>query len=229
VWRDYYVPPYRVKYDPKTGKQEAAYEYVLGKLGTEIEAFELHKVSRAINRLGKRKDENGEIIKYNILPDCALSDNKSDKPTEIKTYQLMGRTIEGDICPCLSTAKENIQTKHGSLACLIYEDRPLLCRSYPCHALYQKQVSKNDLMTLAKYDTKCFWISEQIIRGYDSLKSLTPVSDISGVDYGAMLRIQKFQKCDKEKKILWRYATGVHSNEMRGKVNYVGWIKWGWF
>jgi len=67
-------------------------------------------------------------LKITILPRIAFT-WKSDGPTTIIAYQLMGKESNGNTCPFLDT--ESIErSPHGGYMCKIYQNRPLACKAY---------------------------------------------------------------------------------------------------
>jgi len=220
IWRDYYHKPNAIRYDPKTGKYSTAYEYFLGKVGTELQPNELPRIKKLIKKLGKRTDDDGRPIEYQILPFTAVSKKEAKEPERTLNYQIMGRTLDGDICPFLSTQKENIRSPSGSLACLIYEERPLICRAYPLQNIYIDESGKK----YAKVDHACQWLVGQLKENTWLLEEF-PFSEVYGLDYSAMIRVQA-KNLSFEGTTLWRYATGVSNRQ--DKPPYKGWVNWGW-
>ncbi len=69
-------------------------------------------------------------LEITILPRIGISYEKSNKPTKILAYQMMGRERNGNTCPFLDT-ETNERSPHGGFPCKIYQNRPLACKAYP--------------------------------------------------------------------------------------------------
>ena len=147
---------------------------------------------------------------------------------QIEFYQIMGRTEEGDLCPFLSTLTENVRTKDGGLACLIYKDRPLICRSYPISSLLFSKTGEN-IQKYVRLHSSCDWVSRRIMEGQKQLIEPTPIYMVKRLDFGAMLRIQHGKYSNLENTTLWRYATHIGNKEDQHRLMPEGWINWGWF
>ena len=68
-----------------------------------------------------------EII---ILPRIGISNENSDRPTQIIAYQMMGKEKNGNTCPFLDTETKD-RSPHGGFPCRIYQNRPLAGKAYP--------------------------------------------------------------------------------------------------
>ena len=92
-----------------------------GKVGVLI----LPEEKNAIESLAKNFGLN-----ITILPRIGVSHEKSDAPTQVIAYQLMGKESNGNTCPFLDTESAE-RSPHGGYKCKIYQNRPLACRAYP--------------------------------------------------------------------------------------------------
>src|SRR5690242_14977380 len=86
-----------------------------GKVGVLILPEEIKKIE------SYAKNQNLKIV---ILPRIGISSEKSDGPTKIIAYQLMGRESNGNTCPFLDTESID-RSPHGGYNCKIYQNRPL--------------------------------------------------------------------------------------------------------
>jgi hypothetical protein len=92
-----------------------------GKIGVLILPEEKNTIESSAQKFG---------IDIKIMPRIGISYEKSDGPTQILAYQLMGKDLDGNTCPFLDT-ESNTRSPHGGYKCKIYENRPLACRAYP--------------------------------------------------------------------------------------------------
>ncbi len=222
IWRGYYCPPNSIKLNLTTGKYEGADYKILGKRGVELEPTKIPRLKKLIKKLGKRVDESGKLIEYTILPCVGLGEKDSKQPKSIETYQLMGRTKEGDICPFLSTMNENLRTDAGSLKCLIYENRPLICQCYPVSSVLRNEKGQQ----FATVDLGCKWVTHNFQKW---MAEPFPRYEIVGLNYDGIIKKQtKFRKGVDETKTLWLYATGVHNHD-DPEPPCIGWVNWGWW
>jgi Fe-S-cluster containining protein len=232
---------------PNTGSLRS---YILGKRGHEILPSEVRKIKRLAHKLRNRVDDHGEPIQYRILPSVGITPEDQESPPtkeQIDTYQIMGRTPEGDICPFLSTIKEGIKTPTGAHACLIYDKRPLICRGYPVAGVFiagdKKMTDKKGPIweaikkkspTHCRLHAFCQWSSIEFSKGKLWLAKPFPISFVKGLDIGATIRFQRGKYSNLENTTIWRYATGIHNVDYLRKKSaeykpYIGWINWGWF
>lgn len=136
-------------------------------------------------------------LSITILPRIGVSDNKSNGPTEILAFQLMGKEHDGNTCPFLDTESRE-RSPHGGYRCRIYEDRPLACRAYP--------VIESSPITLdsnCKFCEKCGTTAENVTSELESL------AKIKG-------------KMSSNAHHIWRYATGI-GDKSKYKIEK-GWI-----
>ena len=227
IWRDYYSAPNSIALDPRTGKYSSAYEYLLGKLGVEILASEVHKIKKLVKALSVRRDEVGDIIEYRIYP-CTAVTPKDQKtpPSYPDTFQIMGRTIDGDICPFLSAPSDKAQPK----TCIIYEDRPLMCRAYPIQTLYATGKVEDRAKKLVELHKGCQTVVNAILSGSESLKEPIEISETKNLDISAIIRLQSGKDCNRAQTTLWRWATGIYNQQDKAKDRGLrGWVNWSWF
>ena len=87
-------------------------------------------------------------LEITILPRIGISNETSDKPTQIIAYQMMGKEKNGNTCPFLDTETTD-RSPHGGFPCKIYQSRPLACKAYPV-------IESNPVML----DSKCKFCQE---------------------------------------------------------------------
>lgn len=165
-----------------------------GKIGVLLLPAEKNQVEDQADRLQ---------IKITILPRLGVGINKkSDGPSQIIAYQLMGN-IDGDYCPFLDT-KGNNRAPHGGFNCRIYEARPFACQAYP--------VIKEDKTTI-ELDSHCKFSAQ-----YSNQVSKNAVDN----ELRALSRISgRFEKLDGQK--IWRYATHVGEKAFENLLLPQGW------
>ena len=133
-----------------------------------------------------------------ILPRIGISYEKSNKPTKILAYQMMGKEKNGDMCPFLDT-ETNKRSPHGGFVCKIYQNRPLACSAYP--------VIESNPITL---DSKCKFCEKHgsATKNLNSeLESLVKIK--TAMTTGAPF--------------VWRYATGIGEDGDKKEIKS-GWI-----
>jgi len=133
-----------------------------------------------------------------ILPRIGISYKKSDGPTEILAYQLMGKESNGDTCPFLDTESKE-RSPHGGYNCKIYKNRPLACRAYP--------VIDSSPVTL---DNKCKFCESCATSATNVNQELESLSKIK-------------VKMRTNAPFIWRYATGIGEKSDTDKID-TGWI-----
>jgi len=161
-----------------------------GKIGVLI----LPEEKERIENIGKNKK-----IKISILPRIGISDKGEESPSKILAYQMMGSENNGNTCPFLDTKGEN-KSPHGGYACMIYNERPLACMTYP--------LIETDPITL---DEKCKFCKEHKTAD-ENLDS-----EIEG-----LLKIK--EKMDTNATTIWRFATGIGEKEDQ-EFFEKGWIQ----
>ena len=159
-----------------------------GKIGVLILPEEKERIERLAESIGKN---------IKILPRIGISEDKNAGPTKILAYQLMGIEKNGNTCPFLDT-ESGEKSPHGGFPCMIYNERPLACMTYP--------LIESNPITL---DEKC-----KFCRKHGTAdQNLT--SEIE-----SLLKIKEKMKNDSSQ--IWRYATGVGEPEYK-KVMMTGW------
>lgn len=160
-----------------------------GKIGVLI----LPEEKKRIENLAK---DNG--IKITILPRIGISYDKSNQPTEILAYQMMGIEKNGNTCPFLDT-KSNHKSPHGGYPCKIYENRPLACKAYP--------VIESSPIEL---DSKCKFC-----------KNHGSTSENLNSEIESLIKIKTSMATNAP--IVWRYATGIGEFSDKDEIES-GWI-----
>lgn len=160
-----------------------------GKIGVLILPEEKKNIENLARNLG---------LKINILPRIGVSSKKSDLPTKILAYQLMGIEQNGNMCPFLDTESQK-RSPHGGFSCKIYEKRPLACKAYPL-------VETNPVAL----DSKCKFCQTH------GQTSQNLSSELEALD-----TIKK--EMGDEGKVIWRYATGIGDDHDKHEIES-GWI-----
>ena len=153
--------------------------------------------------LPEEKEKIKQIAKKNeldilILPRIGISKEKDSSTIEILAYQMMGIEKNGNTCPFLDT-ETGKRSPHGGFPCMIYEDRPLACKTYP--------LIESEPITL---DQKCKFCKEHKTAD----KNLN--SEIE-----SLLKIKT--KMNTDAPFVWRYATGIGEDEDKSHIK-TGWI-----
>jgi Fe-S-cluster containining protein len=154
---------------------------VYGKIGVLL----LPKEKKEIENLAESYK-----IKISIMPRLGIGVNKkSNGPSQVIAYQLMGTNINGDYCPFLDIKSSN-RSPHGGFKCIIYNKRPLSCRAYPA-------IKENEMEV--ELDSNCRFScqhSNQVGKSLldNELSALTRISN----------NFDRFSK-----QVIWRYATHV--------------------
>ncbi|MGQ0794634.1 MAG: YkgJ family cysteine cluster protein [Nitrosopumilaceae archaeon] len=133
-----------------------------------------------------------------ILPRIGISYEKSDVPTEILAYQLMGKESNGNTCPFLDTESTE-RSPHGGYNCKIYKNRPLACRAYP--------VIDSSPVTLDNKCKFCENCATSVTNVNQELESLSKIK----------------VKMQTKAPFIWRYATGIGEKLDTDKIE-TGWI-----
>tara|TARA_B100000029_G_scaffold470929_1_gene510178 strand:- start:402 stop:962 length:561 start_codon:yes stop_codon:yes gene_type:complete len=123
-------------------------------------------------------------LEITILPRIGISNDDSDKPTQIIAYQMMGKETNGNTCPFLDTETQNY-SPHGGFPCKIYQNRPLACKAYP--------VIESSPITL---DSKCKFCQEN----GSTDKNLNS-------ELESLVKIKNSMNTNSS--IIWRFATSV--------------------
>lgn len=168
-----------------------------GKIGVLLLPKEKKKIEEQAESLG---------IKIKILP--RLGVGKSDdgaSPETVLAYQLMGREIDGNICPFLETDGPEL-SPHGGRPCIIYDKRPAACKAYPLVSIDP---------TVSTLDTACRYC-------VSTNGNKVCNSGLSG-EIETLNEIMLSTRASEGKQI-WRYATNV-GDPLDGKMLQEGWVK----
>ena len=137
-------------------------------------------------------------IQIKIIPRIGVSEDKTQEPTKILAYQLMGIEENGNTCPFLDTTS-NEKSPHGGFPCKIYENRPLACTAYP--------LIESDPINL---DSKCKFCKECGMADENVNSELE-----------ALVKIKSKMKTNAP--FVWRFATGIGEKEDEPHLKK-GWI-----
>jgi len=134
---------------------------------------------------------NAQQVKISIFPRLGVGINrKSNGPSQVIAYQLMGNDTNGDYCPFLDINSKN-RSPHGGFNCMIYNTRPLSCQAYPAIKENKKAVELDcNCQFSCQYSAK----ASKMNLLDNELKALTIISN-------------RFD-CFEDQKI-WRYATHI--------------------
>jgi len=164
-------------------------EKKFGKIGVLILPEEKEKIKHLA------KENELDVL---ILPRIGTSKEKDSTSIEILAYQMMGIEKNGNTCPFLDT-ETGKRSPHGGFPCMIYEDRPLACKTYP--------LIESDPITL---DQKCKFCTEHKTAD-ENLNS----------EIESLLKIKT--KMNTDAPFVWRYATGIGEDEDKSQIK-TGWI-----
>jgi hypothetical protein len=168
-------------------------EYYPGKKFGKIGVLILPEEKEKIKQMAKKNE-----LDILILPRIGISKEKDSSTIEILAYQMMGIEKNGNTCPFLDT-ETGKKSPHGGFPCMIYEDRPLACKTYP--------LIESEPITL---DQKCKFCKEHKTAD----KNLN--SEIE-----SLLKIKT--KMNTDAPFVWRYATGIGEDEDKSHIK-TGWI-----
>jgi len=168
-------------------------EYYPGKKFGKIGVLILPEEKEKIKQMAKKNE-----LDIFILPRIGISKEKDSSTIEILAYQMMGIEKNGNTCPFLDT-ETGKRSPHGGFPCMIYEDRPLACKTYP--------LIESEPITL---DQKCKFCKEHKTAD----KNLN--SEIE-----SLLKIKT--KMNTDAPFVWRYATGIGEDEDKSHIK-TGWI-----
>jgi uncharacterized protein len=160
-----------------------------GKVGVLILPEEIKKIE------SYAKNQNLKIV---ILPRIGISHEKSDRPTKIIAYQLMGKESNGNTCPFLDTESTD-RSPHGGYNCKIYQDRPLACKAYPI-------IESSPILL----DSKCKFCE-------------SCSNNVTNVNQEVESLVQIKSKMDMTSPFVWRYATGIGDDYHKNKIA-IGWF-----
>jgi len=160
-----------------------------GKVGVLVLPEEKNSIEKLAERHG---------ISITILPRIGISETKSEKPTIVLAYQLMGKDLDGNTCPFLEMDSAE-RSPHGGYKCKIYQDRPLACRAYP--------IIESSPVTS---DSKCKFCES----------CGTPSGKIES-ELESLIAIKKRMATTAPN--IWRYATGIGEIEYKSRIKS-GWF-----
>lgn len=155
-----------------------------GKVGVLILPEEKNEIESSARKLG---------VDIKIMPRIGISYEKSDGPTQILAYQLMGKESNGNTCPFLDT-ESNERSPHGGYKCRIYENRPLACRAYPVI-----ETSPVVLDSKCKFCESCGNTAGNVNSELESLVKIKTRMDTTAP-------------------FIWRYATGIGDESNKDKI-----------
>lgn len=145
-------------------------------------------------------------VKINILPRLGIGKSTSGLgPNRIIAYQIMGKQLDGNLCPFLTVGGSEKSPNHA-FKCNIYKDRPLACRAYPV-------IEENG--TTTTLDNKCQFctINRSTLAGASGLED----------EILSLVKIKSKMKVDQETEI-WRYATAIGEPQHKKKLLPEGWV-----
>jgi Fe-S-cluster containining protein len=174
-----------------------SFEY--GKIGVLI----LPKEKPAIEAISAKTNTQVKII-----PRLGVGKRKKGNkgPKKIVAYQMMGKNLNGDLCPFIDIESSE-KSPHGGFKCKIYEERPLACRAYP--------VIEENGGNLVPLDRKCGFCckhSTTTVKKNGLQREIESLSEI------------KANMCIDEKIEVWRYATNIGDEDNTSKLLPAGWI-----
>jgi Fe-S-cluster containining protein len=140
----------------------------------------------SIERLAEKLE-----IKVRILPRLAIG---KEFPEKVIAYQMMGKNVDGDLCPFLDV-ESNEKSPHGGYNCRIYSERPLACRAYPVIDVSKEATLDDHCQFCKKFSTSKVAIDgiQKEIEALAKIKASVTVGD-DGNGNGSNV---------------WRYATAT--------------------
>jgi uncharacterized protein len=145
-------------------------------------------------------------IKINILPRLGIGKSTSGLgPNRIIAYQIMGKQLDGNLCPFLSVDSSD-KFPNQAFRCNIYKERPLACRAYPV-------IEENGMTTTL--DNKCQFctINRSTLAGTNGLED----------EILSLVKIKSKIKVAQRTEI-WRYATAIGEPQHKQKLLPQGWV-----
>jgi uncharacterized protein len=168
-----------------------------GKIGVLILPEEKSRIEEAAWKMG---------IEVKIIPRLGLGKNrKGSGPKKIIAYQMLGKNLDGNLCPFLGIESSQ-RSPHGGFECRIYKQRPFACRAYP---VIDNENSKSVIL-----DDKCLFC-----------KKFSMDADKGGLqrEIEALTKIKAEVHADKKTEV-WRYATAIGDNKDKTKFLPEGWV-----
>jgi Fe-S-cluster containining protein len=144
-------------------------------------------------------------IKVKIIPRLGIGKNrKGNGPKKIIAYQMLGKNLDGNLCPFLGIESSQ-RSPHGGFKCRIYKERPFACRAYPV-------INENSKSVLL--DSKCLFCRKF---------SINADKDGSQREIEGLTKIKAEIYVD-EKAEVWRYATAIGDENDKSKFLPEGWV-----
>jgi Fe-S-cluster containining protein len=168
-----------------------------GKIGVLILPEEKSRIEEVAWNMG---------VEVKIIPRLGFGKNaKGDGPKKIIAYQMVGKNIDGDLCPFLGIESSQ-RSPQGGFKCRIYKQRPFACRAYP---VIDNENSKSVLL-----DNKCLFC-----------KKFSMDADKDGLqrEIEALTKIKAEIYVDKKTEV-WRYATAIGDMKNKSKFLPEGWV-----
>lgn len=144
-------------------------------------------------------------IEVKIIPRLGVGKNrKGNGPKKIIAYQMLGKNLDGNLCPFLGIESSQ-RSPHGGFKCRIYKERPFACRAYPV-------IDENSKSVLL--DSKCLFCRKFSMNAdkdglQHEIEGLTKIKAETYVD---------------EKAEVWRYATAIGDENDKSKFLPEGWV-----
>ena len=145
-------------------------------------------------------------VKINILPRLGTGKSTSGLgPNRIIAYQIMGKQLDGNLCPFLSVDSSE-KSPNQAFKCNIYKERPLACRAYPVIEEYGVTTT---------LDNKCQFctINRSTLAGANGLEN----------EILSLVKIKSKMKVAQKTEI-WRYATAIGEPQHKQKLLPEGWV-----
>jgi len=168
-----------------------------GKIGVIL----LPEEKKRIEALAKSKN-----VKINILPRLGVGKSTSGLgPNRIIAYQIMGKQLDGNLCPFLSLDSSE-KLPNQAFRCNIYNERPLACRAYPV-------IEENG--TTTTLDNKCQFCTtnRSTLAGTNGLED----------EILSLVKIKSKMKVAQRTEI-WRYATAIGEPQHKQKLLPESWV-----
>jgi Fe-S-cluster containining protein len=169
-----------------------------GKIGVILLPEEKTRIESLAKKMNK---------KLRILPRIGIGRSKRGKsPKNIIAYQMMGKKLNGNLCPFLANGISE-RSPHGGFKCTIYDERPLACRAYPIVA---------ETKSYAVLDSKCQFCHK---------KNSSTIVEKNSVknEIESLKRIKSEISIDKGIEV-WRYATAIGDFKDKSKFLPEGWV-----
>jgi Fe-S-cluster containining protein len=164
-----------------------------GKIGVLVLPDEVASIKEQARKKG---------LSVRIVPRIAIG---KDTPEKIVAYQMMGKNLDGDLCPFLDV-QSDARSPHDGFKCSIYENRPAACRAYPLV----------ELGATARLDEHCKFCRE----------FSTATADASSMrgEAKALNMIKRRVQVTDDALNVWRYATATGRAEDKHRMLPEGWV-----